>query len=284
VDSGITVNSFTSLSLDPPLVLWCLARTSRTFAAFSECEYFAINILALDQVEVSNRFAFRSEEAFPGDVPFTRSAQGTPLLEGVCAQFQCRRYEVFDGGDHIVIVGEVIDFSASERPGLVYSGGAYAVAHPHPQIAAQAAKEPDAGFLETTVRPTLDELTRSFESLFDAELSAEGVSSRESQILGLLLSTNMLNTEEIANKALVSGAFLDEILQSLVDKKLIAEEWDCYSLTDKGRTQATGWLERVRAYRQQALGELSVTEAKELQSTIKRLSDWVDDAVRRKSP
>lgn len=258
------MNSFSSVSLDPPLVLWSLARTSRTFAAFSECDHFAINTLALNQVEVSNRFAFRSDEAFPSGVPFTRSEQGTPLLDGVCAQFQCRRHSVFDGGDHIVVVGEVVDLSASDRQGLVYSRGAYVLADTHPQIAAQAAKDLESGFLETTVRPTLDGLTRSFGSLFDAELSDEGVSSREPQILGLLLSRKMLNTEDIANKALVSGSLLDEILQSLVDKKLVDEEWDCYSLSDEGRAQAIGWLERLHAYRQKALCELFRKEAKEL--------------------
>ena len=277
-DQGITVNSFTSLSLDPPLVLWCLARKSRTYAAFAETEHFIVNILSVDQVPVSNRFAFRSDEDFPADVSFTRGIGSAPLLDGTCAHFQCRKTAVFEGGDHVILVGEVIEFAGSDRPGLVYRTGEYAVADSHPTAVAQSRDNLDQGFLDTTVRPALEGITRRFESFFDEELRDAGISSRESQVLGLLLSVGALSAEEIANQTLVSGSFLEETLESLADKKLVAEDGHNYKLTERGRTLASEWLERLRTYKSQALGSIARDEAEALQRTLARLSEWIDTA------
>ena len=197
-DRGITVNSFTSLSMDPPLVLWCLARSSRTYAEFTASDHFIVNILSIDQVTVSNRFAFRSEEEFPTDVAFTRAIAEVPLLEGACASLQCRRIDVLAGGDHAVMVGEVIDFADSDRPGPVYRAGQYAVADAHPSAVAPSRDNLGQGFLDTTVRPALAGISRRFESFFDEELREAGISSRDAQVLGLLLSRDALNSEQIA--------------------------------------------------------------------------------------
>jgi flavin reductase (DIM6/NTAB) family NADH-FMN oxidoreductase RutF/DNA-binding MarR family transcriptional regulator len=277
-DLGITVNSFTSLSLDPPLVLWCLARSSRTYTAFTASDHFAINVLAVDQVTVSNRFAFRAEEEFPTDVPFHRAIAGIPLLDGICSHFQCRRTDVFDGGDHVVMVGEVIDFAGSDRPGLVYRGGQYAVADAHPSAVSQSQDNLNKGFLDSTVRPALEGITRRFESFFDEELREAGISSKESQVLGLLLSRGALDTEEIANLTLVSGSFLEETLDSLKEKDLIARDGGGCALTTSGRTLASSWFDRLRSYRAQALGPIAPAEAEALQRTLDRLSEWIKAA------
>ena len=278
MDRGVTVNSFTSLSLNPPLVLWCLSRSSRTYQAFTAAKHFIVNVLAVDQVAVSNRFAFRSEEAFPADVPFRRGIDDVPVLEATCASFQCRTTNVLDGGDHVILVGEVIDFARSDRPGLVYRGGQYAVADIHPSIRAQAADSFERDFLGTTVRPALDDITRRFESFFDAELREAGINSRESQILGLLLSHGTLNGEDLANLTLASGSYLEETLESLVIKKLIAIDGGQYSLTPSGRRLAASWTDRLRSYRAKALGSIRPAEAEALQRTLTRLSEWINTA------
>lgn len=277
-DFGVTVNSFTSVSLEPPLVLWCLARSSRTFDAFCAAEHFVINILALDQVAVANRFAFRTDEAFPADVPFERVIADSPRLEGSSAYFACRRADVLDGGDHVILMGEILDFDSADRPGLVYREGAYAVAEAHPHVIAQSGGAMEQGFLEATLRPALDAITTRFELHFDQELSDAGITSREAQILGLLSSRSMLNAEEISNESMVSGSFLEETMLSLVEKDLVYEEWECYALTDRGRTVAADWLEKLRSYRTEALGAVTPKEARALQNTLARLSGWVDDA------
>lgn len=277
-DWGITANSFTSLSLEPPLVLWCLARSSRTYRAFTEAAHFVVNVLAVDQVSVSNRFAFRSSEDFPSEVPVQRAHIGVPVLQGACAHFQCRRHKVLDGGDHAIIVGEVVDFDGSERPGLVYRAGQYAVTEVHPTIVAQSRDRIDAGFLDATVRPALEGITRKFESFFDDELKDSGITSRESQILGLILSNGPMSSEAIANQTLVSGSFLQETLESLLSKELIGADLSIYHLTDSGRQLAAEWLGRLRAYKERALGPIALEEAERLQRTLSRLSEWISAA------
>lgn len=126
-DVGVTANSFNSVSLDPPMVLWSLARKSSSLAAFEAATHFAVHILAADQEELSNRFAKSGADKFAG-VEIARGAGGAPLLPGAAAQFECRTAFCHDGGDHVIFVGEVEAFSRSERPPLVFHGGRYALA------------------------------------------------------------------------------------------------------------------------------------------------------------
>lgn len=126
-DVGVTANSFNSVSLDPPMVLWSLARKSASLATFETATHFAVHILAADQEELSNRFAKSGADKF-GGLEIARGAGGAPLLPGAAAQFECRTAFRHDGGDHVIFVGEVEAFSRSERPPLVFHGGRYALA------------------------------------------------------------------------------------------------------------------------------------------------------------
>lgn len=129
---GVTANSFNSVSLDPPLVLWSLARTARSRDAFVEAGWFAINILSSTQVDLSARFASKGVDKFSG-VKVLRGLGGVALLPGCAARFQCRTFAIYEGGDHEIFVGEVLDFDYSGRPPLVFHRGAYARAVLHEQ-------------------------------------------------------------------------------------------------------------------------------------------------------
>ena len=121
---GLTVNSFNSVSLDPPLIVWSLANDLPSRALFEACEYYAINVLAEDQADLSQRFASRLEDKFAG-LECDTGAGGVPLLRGCCARFQCRNTVRHEGGDHVVFISEVVDFDREVRLPLVYFGGAY---------------------------------------------------------------------------------------------------------------------------------------------------------------
>ncbi|MCB1897830.1 flavin reductase family protein [Cognatazoarcus halotolerans] len=121
---GLTVNSFNSVSLEPPLVVWSLARSLPFAADFENCEYYAINVLAEDQQDLSQHFASRLEDKFSG-LGFSEGLGGAPLLEGCCARFECRNTVRHPGGDHVVFISEVERFERSERAPLIYHGGAY---------------------------------------------------------------------------------------------------------------------------------------------------------------
>ncbi len=126
---GLTANSFNSVSLEPPLVLWSLARTAASMAAFSAGVHYAINILAADQQALARRFASKDVDRFAG-VEFELGVSGAPLLCGAAARFECFNRSRYEEGDHVIFVGEVE--RCSHRPGaspLLYHGGKFYAEH-----------------------------------------------------------------------------------------------------------------------------------------------------------
>ena len=121
---GLTVNSFNSVSLDPPLIVWSLSNNLPSRALFEGCEYYAINVLAEDQAELSQRFAGRMGEKFAG-LEIENGPGGLPLLKDCCARFICRNTVRHAGGDHVVFISEVTGFDREARAPLLYFGGNY---------------------------------------------------------------------------------------------------------------------------------------------------------------
>jgi flavin reductase (DIM6/NTAB) family NADH-FMN oxidoreductase RutF len=121
---GVTINSFASVSLEPPLVLWSLGLQSPSLAVFESCSHYAVNILAADQIEFSQRFSQSQSDRFAG-IESGVGAGDTPLLPGCCACFVCRNEMRYPGGDHVILVGHVESFEREERPPLVFHGGRY---------------------------------------------------------------------------------------------------------------------------------------------------------------
>lgn len=127
---GVTANSFSSVSLDPPLVLWSQALSARSFGAFRNSERFVINILAADQTAISRRFAQSGGDKF-ADVAWRPGLSGMPVIEGCIACLECRKVAAHPGGDHLIYIGEVEHVERAERKPLAFAGGAYMVAHAH---------------------------------------------------------------------------------------------------------------------------------------------------------
>ena len=127
---GLTANSFNSVSLAPPLVLWSLSRAAGSLAAFSTGSHYAINILSADQQDLARQFSHRGIDRFAG-VRFTAGAGGAPLLEGAAATFECFNRSRYEEGDHVIFVGEVerCAHRAGASP-LLYHGGKFYAEHP----------------------------------------------------------------------------------------------------------------------------------------------------------
>lgn len=121
---GFTANSFTSVSLDPPLLLVCPGKTMHLFEVFNECEHFVVNVLSEFQQDVSNTFATDDGDRFAG-VKWQADEQGCPLLEGVVATFSCHVYQRVDAGDHIILIGYIDAFKRQGSRGLGYSNNGY---------------------------------------------------------------------------------------------------------------------------------------------------------------
>jgi flavin reductase (DIM6/NTAB) family NADH-FMN oxidoreductase RutF len=129
VPAGLTVNSFTSVSLDPPLLLVCIARQAASGPALISASHFAVNVLQTGQQPASIRFATRDEDRF-GATPWACGEAGAPILEDSLGVFECERYAVYDGGDHHILVGQVVkaSFDAGLDP-LLYFRGRYRRLH-----------------------------------------------------------------------------------------------------------------------------------------------------------
>jgi flavin reductase (DIM6/NTAB) family NADH-FMN oxidoreductase RutF len=122
---GLTANSFNSVSLDPPLVLWSLARSAGSMPAFTRGSHYAINILAAEQHELAERFSRKEADRFAG-VVFREGSGGAPILEGAAAVFECFNRSRYTEGDHVIFVGEVE--RCERREGalpLIFHGGRY---------------------------------------------------------------------------------------------------------------------------------------------------------------
>ena len=109
---AMTINSFASVSLDPPLILWSLAKDSHRYDRFLNAENFAVNILAADQADLSAACA-RNDDLHASGGQWTLADNGAPLLSDAIARFECRRHAVMPGGDHEIILGEVL---SADRP------------------------------------------------------------------------------------------------------------------------------------------------------------------------
>lgn len=121
---GFTANSFSSVSLDPALLLVSIAKTSSNYANFAEAQHFAINILAEEQKDISNTFARPSDDRFAA-IEWTMSANKNPLIHNVTSWFDCVIHEVVDAGDHAILIGKVEDFESKGYAGLGYYRGGY---------------------------------------------------------------------------------------------------------------------------------------------------------------
>lgn len=123
---GMTASSFNTVSIDPALILWSVDKSAYFADILGESTYFAVNVLSAEQAGISNKFASKNTDKFDG-IEFTNGLGDAPLLANCIAQFECKTWQLYEGGDHIIVVGEVMAYKsdASLSP-LVFSQGTYA--------------------------------------------------------------------------------------------------------------------------------------------------------------
>jgi flavin reductase (DIM6/NTAB) family NADH-FMN oxidoreductase RutF len=122
--NGLTVNSFTSVSLEPPLVLWCLGNKSDSYDLFSKCDAYAINILADSQGEMAMRFAGKGDQKLAAG-EYAALETGSPVLSGTIAVFDTKVVQRFEAGDHLVLIGQTMAYQRHEGQGLAYFRGQF---------------------------------------------------------------------------------------------------------------------------------------------------------------
>jgi flavin reductase (DIM6/NTAB) family NADH-FMN oxidoreductase RutF/DNA-binding MarR family transcriptional regulator len=270
---GITANSFNSVSLDPPLVLWSLDRKALSLPFFEQADYFVVNVLARDQVALSKRFAGRGRgDKFEG-VSYREGRGGAPILSGCAASFQCRRQLAYDGGDHVIFLGEVHEFTDHGRPGLIYHCGGYAVSERHPVMDSGSG----TGFTENDIGHLLARALVCFQAQFDPVLDRAGINRAEWQVLCALSDRHAgLSLEETATASLLPTASAGQALERLAAGDLIGLAQqdggvDIWKLTVRGQAFLDPLLVAAAAYESDTLGQLSAADARQLKELLKAL-------------
>jgi flavin reductase (DIM6/NTAB) family NADH-FMN oxidoreductase RutF/DNA-binding IclR family transcriptional regulator len=158
---GITANSFNSVSLDPPLIVWSLRTNARSFPVYSKARRFVVNILAKDQIDISNRFAKSGPDRFDG-IAVTPGIDGVPLIDGCAAHLECRTEASYPGGDHLLFLGRVERIANHIRRPLAFGAGKYMVVHPYDNASGSEIGSGNIASLNAVhlARPCLEDLNR----------------------------------------------------------------------------------------------------------------------------
>ncbi len=158
---GMTANSFNSVSLDPPLIVWSVRTNASTFDVYSRAKRFVVNILSEEQIDISNRFARSGPDRVDG-VPSTPGIDGVPLLDGAAAHLECRTEATYPGGDHLLFLGRVERISGSARKPLAFGAGKYMVVHPYDNAHNVGVGSSNVASLNAVhlARPILEDLNR----------------------------------------------------------------------------------------------------------------------------
>ncbi|MEN2792609.1 flavin reductase [Sphingomonas oligophenolica] len=211
-DVGMTANSFNSVSLDPPMVLWSIGKNALSQPAFATADHFAVHILASDQEELSNRFARRGEDKFAG-LDLERGPGDIPLLGGCAARFKCRTAYRYEGGDHDIIVGEVLEFDHFEKKPLLFHRGKYSALA---GVSGAEFADSSLGFLLARaqfavfkdVRSELERLDISLDQYFAlAALGAKSMSAQDIHRHGSFYDRSFgpADVEKLEERGLVEG-------------------------------------------------------------------------------
>jgi len=243
--AGVTANSFNSVSLDPPLILWSIAKQSRSYAVFAAASHFAVNVLAEDQLALSNQFARPSTERF-ADVAHRRGLGGCILLEGASANFQCETFQILEGGDHWILIGKVVAFEDHGRSPLLYHQGSYATVLPHPYLARRERAIPNP-FRNKLRNKRIDHLydlmtqaVRSYQHAYEPAQLQTGWRPGEARLLMILDADQCSDLSTLIIDADMPSHEVQQTLELLRSRGLVEQSTDGYRLTPAGAQQAHG--------------------------------------------
>ena len=237
---GVTANSFNSVSLEPALILWSIDKRSASHEVFTAASHFAVNILAADQIDLSNQFARPSDDRFAG-IEFEEGAGGAPLLSDCAARFQCELYQQVDGGDHWILIGKVVAFDDFGRAPLLYHQGVYSSVLPHPRLVRKSetvGKTAFQGRLSHNLYYLMTQALRSYQADYQPRQLATGLRTSEARMLMVLEKDTSLCLYDLQQLVAMPVREIDESLENLKRKGMLQDSSDGYGLTELGIEQA----------------------------------------------
>jgi 3-hydroxy-9,10-secoandrosta-1,3,5(10)-triene-9,17-dione monooxygenase reductase component len=278
-DIGITANSFNSVSLDPPLILWSLSRKAMSLAAFIGSEHFAVHVLAADQDALSHRFATQGADKFAG-LPLGRGASGVPLFDDCSARFECRKAFTYDGGDHMIFIGEVLRFQDFQRPPLIFHAGRYALAVEKPpriDTPTGDAGEPDSSFSRDFLIYLLGRARFQMMHGLRPVLDQHAINEDEWLLLSLLGVSDHRRIAELDRVLWYTGTRVTyERVARLASVGLVSlvgghDPDACVNLSDRGRTIVLEFVAAAKALEARAERNLGFGETQLLKNLLRKV-------------
>jgi flavin reductase (DIM6/NTAB) family NADH-FMN oxidoreductase RutF/DNA-binding MarR family transcriptional regulator len=261
---GVTANSFASLSLDPPLVLWSINRTSRAFGAFTNTQHFAVSILSDEQIDISQRFASKETDKF-ANVAWHPGRNGVPLISDSAARIECTTETRHEAGDHVLIIGRVTHFEREDRGVLLFSQGRYKIGIDHPVLGTRVSPT-------TVSAPGTPPAEKPFGSLlyeahllstrgFDAERASLGLTVAQGRILYVLSQFPNLSLDRLIRNSNLPEQTLRDAVDELRTTGDVMEDPDgCLRLTESGRLRRAIVLKRTENYEANTLKGISKSD------------------------
>lgn len=272
---GMTVNSFASVSLDPPLILWSVQNGSGRAPAFLEAGHFAVNVLSATQVDISRTVASPAErETAFTKFAWTEGLGGAPLIDGAIARFECRVAEILPGGDHQILIGQVERCSVMDGEPLLFVQGGYATSAPF-SAPAPAETTPAAAPTDQEPAPFAQLVTAVNHRLsvsFDEHRSRFGLSAAGSRVLKRL-STGPHTPEELGELAFLGPQAIEDALSELLEAGLIETIGPGFRRTATGQAVREQVAENARRFNEAALAGLPETDVAAAYRVLGRLAD-----------
>ncbi len=265
---GMTSNSFASVSLDPALVLWSIRRASTSFEKFMSCNAFAVNILATDQIDLSQRFARTSQEKFV-DVDWSPGMHGSPVLGGALATFECRTERNIEGGDHVIMIGLVDRWTRRDnKDALLFVQGRYAAPIEHPMSLVPARFDNPVAANDLGIESLASLLVRAYGALSSTLAAArqiEGLSLIEASLMRGVRSFPGSTLGEVLPRLLLGVNASEDVVNDLCQRGWLRSDTDRRLwLTEEGESRFVAVLTRARQLERR---ELAGLPKEELQAT-----------------
>lgn len=277
--AGLTANSFTSVSLDPPLILWCLANSSDNLGIFQTARYFAVNILAADQKDISTHFAKKQKHKFES-VQYQSGRGGVPLLDGCVSWLQCRTITQYVVGDHHVFIGEVEQIDASGKEALLYHQGDYAMSLPLPDTdTPQTVTSRQYRSIEVDLYTLLVQAIQVYQEQFESKQLQLAGNKYEARLLMLLYEPGKHGIEDLSSKIQIPKSETESILADLATNGLIKSRSfeGGVELTASGREKARLLWNLAKQHETDALALLSKGQEDAFRDNLLRLIKWRHD-------
>lgn len=284
---GLTANSFNSVSLEPPLVLWSLAKTALSLPIFNTAEHWNVHVLSMDQQALSNRFAARGEDKFK-DLQLDQGITHAPLLSQCSARFQCKTAFIHDGGDHVIFIGEVLDFDQSNLPPLVFQSGQYALTarKPWQDVSLSQADAPlECSYTEDLLGYLLGRAHFQMLKGMQQELAKYDLTSSHFFALSVLAIRDGLTLAQInahidyTGQALTQGQ-LDQLIHANLLSYRESKTTDAVVfLTEQGRQASLGQIAQAKAIEDELIDELGRGDVTALKLLLKRIIHQTDPGL-----